>query len=45
MECDVREVPKIEFRQFLNCIDELEYYNLVKIDRNPSKKDNKLFLL
>lgn len=45
MECDVRESPKIDMRQFLNCIDELEYYNLMSVDRSSNKKEHKLFVL
>lgn len=40
MECEVREVEKMDFKQFMNCVDELEYYNLLKIDRN--KREPKL---
>lgn len=38
MECDVRDLPKMDMRQFLNCIDELEYYSLLKIEKCPKKE-------
>ena len=38
MECDVRSLPKMELRQFLTCIDELEYYNLIQVDRRDKAK-------
>lgn len=39
----MREAEKMKMQQFLNCIDELEFYNLIKLDRN--KKDPKLSLV
>jgi len=42
-ECEVREAEKMKMQQFLNCIEELEFYNLIKLDRN--KKDPKLSLV
>jgi hypothetical protein len=38
MECSVREAQKIDMRNFTTCIDELEQYNIFKVERN--KKDN-----
>ena len=29
LECEVREAGKMEMKQFLNCLDELEFYNLI----------------
>ena len=43
IECEVREAEKMTMQQFLNCIDELAFYNLIKLDRN--KKDPKLSLV
>ena len=40
MECSVREAQKIDMRNFSTCIDELEQYNILKVERN--KKDNKV---
>ena len=31
----------MDMKQFLNCIDELEFYNLIKLERN--KRDPKLY--
>jgi hypothetical protein len=43
MEMEIREAGKMDMKQFLNCIDELEYYNLIKLERN--KKDVKMSLV
>ena len=43
LECEVREAGKMEMKQFLNCLDELEFYNLIKLERN--KRDPKLSLV
>ena len=44
MECDVRNAQKMDMRNFLTCIDELEYYSLLQVDRS-GKKDHKLFIV
>jgi len=43
IECSERKIQKMEMMQFLNCVDELEYYNFVRIERN--KRDAKASML
>ncbi len=40
MECDVREAQKIPLRDFTEILNQIENYNLIKIERN--KKDPKM---
>lgn len=39
MECNIRQAPKIEMRDFITCLEELEGYNFIKMERN--KRDHK----
>ena len=44
-ECKSRSVKKLDLKEILNCIDELEYYSIITLERSKKEIKNSKFCL
>jgi hypothetical protein len=44
-ECKSRAVKKLDLKEILNCIDELEYYSLIHVEKSKKEIKNSKFSL
>ena len=44
-ECKSKSIKKMDMKEFLNCMEELQYYSIIEVDRNKKEVKNSKFNL